>query len=97
MPTEAFIGSVKDEILDSEVLAMRLINVLKNGYCDRISERFKITGFEDKEDYEILEMIAKKRGFLLSKGEFDTLRASHILLDEFRDCRLGNITLEFPN
>ena len=58
----AFIGSVKDEILDSEVLAMRLINVLKNGYCDQITERFKITGFEELEDYEILEMIGRKRG-----------------------------------
>lgn len=92
----AFIGSVKDEILDSEVLAMRLINVLKNGYCDRISERFKITGFEDKEDYEILEMIGKKRGMLISGGEIDTERASIMLLDEYRGGKLGRLTLEFP-
>ena len=92
----AFIGSVKDEILDSEVLAMRLINVLKNGYCDRISERFKITGFEDKEDYEILEMIGRKRGMLISGGEIDTERASIMLLDEYRGGKLGRLTLEFP-
>lgn len=92
----AFIGSVKDEILDSEVLAMRLINVLKNGYCDRISERFKITGFEEKEDYEILEMIGRKRGMLISGGEIDTERAAIMLLDEYRGGKLGRLTLELP-
>lgn len=92
----AFIGSVKDEILDSEVLAMRLINVLKNGYCDRISERFKITGFEEAEDYEILEMIGRKRGMLISGGEIDTERASIMLLDEYRGGKLGRLTLELP-
>lgn len=93
----AFIGSVKDEVLDSETLALRLINVLKNGYCDRITERFKITDFEDKEDYEILEMIGKKRGMLISGGEIDCERASVMLLDEYRGGKLGRLTLEFPN
>ena len=93
----AFIGSVKDEILDSEVLAMRLINVLKNGYCERISERFKITGFEDKEDYEILEMIGRKRGMLISGGEIDTERASIMLLDEYRGGKLGRLSLDLPD
>lgn len=92
----AFIGSVKDEILDSEVLAVRLINVLKNGYSDRISERFKIFGFEDKEDYEILEMIGRKRGMLISGGEIDCERAAIMLLDEYRGGKLGRLTLEFP-
>ena len=92
----AFIGSVKDEILDVEVLAMRLINVLKNGYCDRISERFKITGFEDKEDYEILEMIGRKRGMLISGGEIDTERAAIMLIDEYRGGKLGRLTLDLP-
>lgn len=92
----AFIGSVKDEVLDSETLAMRLINVLKNGYSDRIKERFKITDFEDKEDYEILEMIGRKRGMLISGGEIDYERASVMLLDEYRGGKLGRLTLEFP-
>ena len=92
----AFIGSVKDEILDSETLALRLINVLKNGYSERIAERFKITGFEDKEDYEVLEMIGRKRGMLISGGEIDYERASVMLLDEYRGGKLGRLTLEFP-
>jgi ribosome biogenesis GTPase A len=92
----AFIGSVKDEILDSETLALRLINVLRNGYSDRLTERFKITGFEDKEDYEILEMIGRKRGMLISGGEIDYERASVMLLDEYRGGKLGRLSLEFP-
>lgn len=92
----AFIGSVKDEILDSETLAVRLINVLRNGYSDRLTERFKITGFDDKEDYEILEMIGRKRGMLISGGEIDCERASVMLLDEYRGGKLGRLSLEFP-
>lgn len=92
----AFIGSVKDEILDSETLAIRLINVLRNGYNDRLTERFKITDFDDKEDYEILEMIGRKRGMLISGGEIDYERASVMLLDEYRGGKLGRLSLEFP-
>ena len=92
----AFIGSVKDEVLDSETLALKLINVLKTDYAERLSERFKITDFADKEDYEILEMIGRKRGMLISGGEIDTERASVILLDEYRAGKLGKLTLEYP-
>lgn len=92
----AFIGSVKDEVVDTESLALRLINVLKNGYSDRITTRFKISDFEDKEDYEILEMIGRKRGMLISGGEIDFERASVMLLDEYRGGKLGRLTLDFP-
>lgn len=92
----AFIGSVKDEVVDTETLAMRLIGVLKNGYSDRLTERFKITDFEDKEDYEILEMIGRKRGMLISGGEIDYERASVMLLDEYRGGKLGRLSLDFP-
>ena len=92
----AFIGSVKDEGIDIESLAMRLINVLKNGYEDRLSERFKITDFADKEDYEILEMIGRKRGMLISGGEIDYERASVMILDEYRGGKLGRLSLDFP-
>ena len=92
----AFIGSVKDEVIDIESLAMRLINLLKNGYEDRLSERFKITDFADKEDYEILEMIGRKRGMLISGGEIDYERASVMILDEYRGGKLGRLSLDFP-
>ena len=55
----AFIGSVKDDILDVESLAVRFLEVMKKDYPERLTERYKITGFEDKEPYEILEMIGR--------------------------------------
>lgn len=92
----AFIGSVKDEILDSETMALRLIEFLKNGYGERLAQRYKISDFDDKESYEILEMIGRKRGMLISGGEIDYERTSVMLLDEYRGGKLGRLTLEFP-
>ncbi len=92
----AFIGSVKDEILDTQTMALRLIDFLKDGYSDRLAERFKISDFQDKENYEVLEMIGRKRGMLISGGEIDYERASVMLLDEYRGGKLGRLTLEFP-
>ena len=92
----AFIGSVKDEILDSETLAVRLLEVMKNAYPDRLAERYKINDFSDKEPWEVLEMIGKKRGMMIKGGEIDTERASVMLLDEYRGGRLGTISLEKP-
>ena len=92
----AFIGSIKDEILDTETMALRLIAFLKKDYPERLAERFKITDFAEKEDYEILEMIGRKRGMLISGGEIDYERASVMLLDEYRAGKLGRLTLEFP-
>lgn len=92
----AFIGSVKDEILDSEILAERLLDVMKNDYADRLRERYKISDFEEKEPWELLEMIGKKRGMIIKGGEIDTQRASVMLLDEYRAGKLGTISLERP-
>lgn len=92
----AFIGSVKDEILDSETLAVRLLEVMKNDYSDRLAVRYKINDFSDKEPWEVLEMIGKKRGMMIKGGEIDTERASVMLLDEYRGGRLGTISLEKP-
>lgn len=90
----AFIGSVKDEVTDRELLAVKLLDVLKSDYPDRLTERYKITDFEELESYEILEMIGRKRGMLVSGGEVDTLRAAKTLLDEYKGGKLGNITLD---
>lgn len=90
----AFIGSVKDDILDVESLAVRFLEVMKKDYPDRLTERYKITGFEDKEPYEILEMIGRKRGMLISGGEINTERAATTILDEYRGGKLGKITLD---
>ncbi len=90
----SFIGSVKDEILDMQEIAVRLLKILQKDYPDRLRERYKIDDFQDLEPYELLELIAQKRGMLLKKGEFDTERAAVMLLDEYRDGLLGRITLD---
>ncbi len=92
----AFIGSVKDTVLDIETMAIRLIDALRAGYPDRLKERYKISDFEDMESWEILELIGKKRGMLISGGEVNTERASVMLLDEYRGGKLGRISMEFP-
>lgn len=89
-----FIGSIKDEILDIQEIAVRLLLVLQKNYPDRLRDRYKIEDFEELEPYELLELIAKKRGMLLRKGEYDTERASVMLLDEYRGGKLGRITLD---
>ena len=90
----AFIGSVKDEVFDSETLAVRLLEVLSRDYPDRLSERYKIDDFSELEAYEILELIGRKRGMMMRGGEIDTLRASIMLLDEYRAGKLCRITLD---
>ncbi len=92
----AFIGSVKDEILDIETLAIRLLEVMTADYPERLTERYKIADFSDKEAWEVLEMIGKKRGMMIRGGEVDTERASVMLLDEYRGGKLGMISLEKP-
>lgn len=92
----AFVGSVKDEILDVETLAIRLVEVMKTDYPDRLSERYKISDFALKEAWEVLEMIGKKRGMMIKGGEIDYERASVMLLDEYRGGKLGTISLERP-
>ncbi len=90
----SFIGSVKDEILDSQEIAVRLLKLMQSEYPANLAARYKIEDFEDLEPYELGELIAQKRGMLLRKGEYDTERAAVMLLDEFRDGRLGRITLD---
>lgn len=90
----AFIGSVKDDIVDSETLALRLLEVLKSDYSDRLTERYKISQFKDCRVYELLEMIGKRRGMIIKGGEVDYERASVMLLDEYRGGKLGKITLD---
>ena len=93
----AFIGSVKDEVTDIQTIAVRLIEVLRRDYPDRLIDRYKLETLHDElEDFEILEMIGKKRGMLIRGGEIDTERAAGTLLDEYRGGKLGRLTFERP-
>lgn len=94
----AFTGAVKDQILDIELLAVRLLDFLKKLKPKDFIERFKLedADIENIESYELLKLIGKKRGMLVSGGEVNTERAAIMLLDEFRAAKLGRITVEMP-
>lgn len=94
----AFTGAVKDQILDTELLAVRLLDFLRSLKPADFIARFKLENIDlDAIDsYELLNVIGKKRGMLISGGEIDTERAAIMLLDEFRSGKLGRITLEMP-
>ncbi|MBQ9846042.1 MAG: ribosome biogenesis GTPase YlqF [Oscillospiraceae bacterium] len=93
----AFIGSIKDDILDIETLAMSLIDQLKKIYPAMLMERYKLTEADlELDNYDILRKIARKRGMLLPGNEENTERAAIMLCDEFRASKLGKITLERP-
>lgn len=95
----AFIGSVKDEVMDSESLAVRLIEVLTEGYEDKLLSRYKLKNIEDIHSvaaWEILEEIARERGMLIKGGEVNTERASIMLLDEYRAGKMGKLSFERP-
>ena len=94
----AFTGAVKDQILDIELLAVRLLDFIKELKPADFITRFKLENedIENINSYELLKMIGKKRGMLVSGGEIDTERAAIMLLDEFRSAKLGRITVEMP-
>ena len=93
----AFTGAIKSEVMDTELLAVRLIDLLKELKTPEFAERYQLTEEElALQSYEVLEKIARHRGMLISGGEADTERAAYTLLDEFRAAKLGRITLESP-
>ena len=90
----AFIGSIKDEILNVTELALELIDFLQSHYAGKLAERY---GIEEKEDkVKVLEEIADVRACRLKGNELDYEKAANLILDDFRNGKLGRITLEFP-
>ena len=89
-------GAVKDDILDYVALAANLMVRLREKYPERLTERYKFVPDPEASGYELLEAGAKKRGFLISGGEYDLERMAAVLLDEFRGGKLGRISLEKP-
>ena len=94
-----FTGAIKDDILDTELLAMRLADLLNREYHSLLCERYRLTDEETAgiEPYDLLSLIGAKRGMKISGGEVDTERAAAMLLDEFRGGKIGRMTLEMPN
>ena len=91
----AFTGAIKDEILNTEELALRLIDVLRKDYPGALSRRYGTE--ENGTAAELLERIALCRGCVKRGEEQDYERAANLLLDDFRAGRLGRITLESPD
>lgn len=89
----AFTGAVKDRILDTELLAMRLLENLSADYRELLIKRYGELDF-DCDSYDLLFQIGKKRGMVIRGGETDTERAANMLLEEYRNCKIGFISLE---
>ena len=89
----AFTGAVSDRVVDVEFLAMRLLELLVRLYPNLLSERYGDVDLE-LDSYDLLCAIGKKRGMVIRGGETDTLRAANMVLEEFRNCKIGSITLE---
>jgi ribosome biogenesis GTPase A len=95
----AITGAIKDAILDTEYIAVVLCNRLKAIAPNEFMTRYKIKENELENcetDYEIFELVGKKRGFLISGGEINTERTAATLLEEFRSAKIGAISLEIP-
>lgn len=96
----AITGAIKDTILEIEAIALALVNRMREMYPALLSERYKLgdlSQYEDYDDYDMFLTIGKKRGFLISGGEINEERTSNMLLEEFRNGKVGRITIEKVN
>lgn len=91
----AFIGSIKDEVLDINEVAINLIDFLKTNKSGALTERYKISS-ENAENIQIFEEIAVKRGFVLRGGDYDYERTARAIIDDFRKQKFGKVMLEYP-
>lgn len=99
----AFTGTIKDDILERTEIAYELLKVLNSKYRKNLQERYKITDEEFIEIdskmnpiYELMQLIARKRGAIVAGGNTDDEKVARIILDDFRNCKIGKITLEEP-
>ncbi len=96
----AITGAIKDDVIDLERIAYALVNRLRVRYPALLSERYRLGDMQQYEalaDWELFEVIGKKRGFLISGGAVNTERCAKALIDEFRQAKIGKITLECPS
>lgn len=92
----AFIGTIKDEILDIEEIASALLDYLSDSYPLELEKQYNVTGLNNFNNYELFNYIGKSRGCILSGGRIDTLRTARLILDDFRNAKIGRISLEKP-
>lgn len=92
----AYTGAVKEDVIDVEELACRLMELLHRFYPQTLSERYKVEAPQGTPGWELIEQAGRNRGYLISGGEVNTERMSKVLLEEFRSGKLGKFTLEMP-
>ena len=92
----AYTGAVKEDIMDIEELACRLMTLLATRYPKVLTERYGIEIPEEINGYDLLQITGKKRGFLMARGEINTERMARVLLDDYRAGKLGKLTFEMP-
>lgn len=93
----AITNAIKSDVLDRETLGANFMLRLCRMYPKALEERYKIVSDPEMNGYELLEQAAKKRGFLVSRGEYDIERMANTLLSEYHDGKLGRLSLERPN
>ena len=91
----AFIGSIKDEILQTEELAAELVTFMNKNYPGVLESKYNVE--EDTDPYGMIARIAESRHCLVRGNELDTEKASVLLMDDFRNGRLGRLTLDYPD
>lgn len=92
----AYTGAVKENVIDTEELACRLMELLHKFYPQTLNDRYGIQIENEQPGYVLLEIAGHKRGYLISGGEVNTERMAKVLLDEYRNGKLGHFTLEMP-
>ncbi|MFA5528369.1 MAG: ribosome biogenesis GTPase YlqF [Peptostreptococcales bacterium] len=92
----AYVGSIKDEVINLEEVALKFLELMKANYKQELVERYKLDDVETKTSLEMMEDISKSRGFLLSGNRYDYARAARTILDEYRNGIIGKISIERP-
>ena len=92
----AYTGAVKENVIDVEELACHLMQLMLRYYPHALQSRYGVSAPDDTPGYELLEAAGKKRGYLLARGEINTERMAKVLLDEYRNGKLGKFTFEMP-
>ena len=93
----AITNAIKADVLDKETLAANFMLRLRQMYPQAIKDRYKFDPDPDMNGFELLEQAAKKRGFLVSRGEYDIERMANTLLGEYHEGKLGRLSLEMPD
>ena len=93
----AITNAIKADVLDKETLGANFMLRLREHYPEALRERYKMEPDPDANGFELLEEAAKKRGFLVSRGEYDIERMANTLLTEYHEGKLGRLTLEYPD